>query len=69
MEQVNFKIFDSDQKTYFKRNFSEALFNIIPSVYSVKDYEVSGAELDPLDVLLETHLISFLSTCHWLEMV
>lgn len=56
MEQVNFKIFDSDQKTYFKRNFSEALFNIIPSVYSVKDYEVSGAELDPLDVLLETHL-------------
>ncbi|HIB78405.1 MAG TPA: hypothetical protein EYO58_12540, partial [Flavobacteriales bacterium] len=54
MEQVNFNIFDSNQKTYFKRNYSEALSKIIPSIYNIRDFEVSGMELDPLDSLLKT---------------
>ena len=58
MAEVNFKLFDPTQKTYFKRNYSEALEKIIPSVYRIKDFEVSGLELDPLDSLLKTHLLA-----------
>lgn len=56
MAEVNFKLFDPTQKTYFKRNYSDALEKIIPSVYRIKDFEVSGLELDPLDTILQTHI-------------
>jgi len=56
MEQVNFNIFDSNQKTYFKRNYSKALSKIIPSIYNIRDFEVSGMEIDPLDSLLKTNI-------------
>lgn len=53
---VNLKAFDPTTKTYFKRNYGDALEKIVPTVYSIKDFDLSGMELDPLDLLLKTHL-------------
>lgn len=58
MVEVNFRLFDPTQKTYFKRNYSKALESIVPTVYMLKDFEVSGLELDPLDEILKTHLLA-----------
>ena len=53
---AEFTAFDPTTKAYYKRNFGDAFSKIIPTVYSLKDFEVSGMELDPLDVLLDTHI-------------
>jgi hypothetical protein len=50
------KAFDPTQRTYFKRNYGDALTKIVPGVYSLKDFALSGVGDDPLDLLLKTHL-------------
>ena len=34
-----FTAFDPTDKTYFKRNFGDALEKIIPTIYSLKDIQ------------------------------
>ncbi len=53
---TNFRAFDPTNKTYFKRNFGDALSKITPTVYSIKDFDLSGLEFDPLDLILQTHI-------------
>ena len=51
-----FSKFQKGTQKYFKRNFEEAVRNLIPPFYFVEDVSLSGYEVDSLDLIVNSNI-------------
>lgn len=45
-------------RNYSKYNFVEAVENLIPDIYLVEDFNLSGVQINPLDQIINSHIVA-----------
>ena len=53
-----FSKFTNVSKKYFKHNYKDAIAEIIPTNYFVEDITTSGYTIDPLDEIINSHIVA-----------